>query len=220
MPSPRAAPLVYGRNDEFKTAAVPHASARKQMFFDDAPPLSQLRGFQQTGVPDALKFRGFQGTESSLRSAPVSVVSSPAVAVTSHETFAVRPAAPAETVVREEVAPSAFVREEMEFPEPSPVYVSEPAVTHPAAEDVVASEQYDSFTPDATPASEPLPDPAPFPEPEPVPFPDPAPEPIPEPTPEPDPVPAPEPVAVVPEQPKEDLAKQHGVDIFQMFKKK
>ncbi len=161
-PSPKSGPAVYGRNEEYHAANVPHVSARKQTFFEDAPPLSQLRGFQQAGgVPEALKFRGFQGTEQA------------------------RPT-----------------------PRPEPVAVPAPA---PAA----VSQPAPAFTSDAVADV----DPAPSPVSEPLPVPDAAP--VPEPqvmlAPEPDPAPVPLPPK---ESPKEDLAKQHGVDIFQMFKTK
>jgi len=176
-PTPRSGPAVYGRNEEYRAASVPHASARKQTFFEDAPPLSQLRGFQQMGgVPEALKFRGFQGTEQA------------------------RPAPRPEPVAAPASAP-VFVPE----PEPTPA----PAVVP----------EYDSVPAPASAVAELDPAPSPIPVPEPLPVPDPTPEPEPQPvpTPEPDPVPAPLPPK---ESPKEDLAKQHGVDIFQMFKTK
>lgn len=233
MPSPRAAPAVYGRNDEFKTASVPHASARKQMFFDEAPPMSQLRGFQQSGVPEALKFRGFHGTESALHSAPVSPVAPSVVApaAESASTIAAHSPMSVPDVVREEVVEEQFVREEMSMSEPEPMmeeavpetafapapayvsepaYAPEPAVEEPIVERPVVHEFERPSTPEPVAhapehhveqpvASHVTP---------PVVHPEPVSEPI------------PEPVPVVEEKPKEDLAKQHGVDIFQMFKKK
>ncbi len=227
MPSPRSAPTVYGRNDEFKTASVPHASARKQMFFDEAPPMSQLRGFQKSGVPEALKFRGFQGTESALHSAPVSPVASSVVApaAESASSIAAHPPMSAPDVVREEVVEEQFVREEI-VSEPEPVvqeavpevaFAPESGFEMPVERPVVHEFERPStpepvahapehhvqqhVTSHVTPPAHVAPRPV-----------EPAPEPVTE--------TIPEPAPVVPEQPKEDLAKQHGVDIFQMFKKK
>jgi len=127
---PKEAPSVYGRNEEYRAASVPHVAANKQMFFDDVPPLSQLRGFQQPeALLEGLQFRGFKGTEQARADTPRPVVPIPA----------------------------------------------------------------------------------------PVPVPEPGPEPAPVPTPEPEPEPAPAPVPPVE---KQDLAKQHGVDLFEMFRVK
>ena len=170
-PTPRSGPAVYGRNEEYHAASVPHASARKQTFFEDAPPLSQLRGFQQMGgVPEALKFRGFQGTEQAQptpRPEPVAAPASAPVFVPESE-----PAPVPASASGSDAAPASAVAELGPAPSPIPVPESMP-------------------TPDLTPG------------PELVPEPDPAPVPLPP-----------------KESPQEDLAKQHGVDIFQMFKTK
>jgi|GEM_PF-4557174 len=211
-PVSKPVPVSFGREELKPVASVPHAQRASQMFFDEAPDLTKLRGY--TGP----KRNPVEYTHEKLQELKRPVpLSSQATAAGVTEVIRVSTGDGAVKVTKTDVAQNVQIVEETMIIEDVPM-VQTAATTHrmdaaPTVSAPVMSASVASTSVTSTPPAS-------------------------------DPVRAPTPVsssvsAVVieddiedlpektvelpkPEKPRvqEDLAKKHGVDIFEMFKKK
>lgn len=136
--------VVYGREEQHRVAEVPHTSASRQMFFEDAPPITAARGYSG---PKPQKVE-FLAQKMDLRPKQQSIVTPPAVAPApqARETMDVIVEDSGVQITKTAETPAASVSQEttiiVDTPPPVARAAEAPAVPHssPIAETETRSE--------------------------------------------------------------------------------